>query len=138
MATRTQMIRFAYRRLRWPLGMFVAVGLVLAWAVFGGGDPDFVLYNKSSRPLQPARVVAGDVTVDFPALEPGRSAVQVLPLQGGQAVILWLSGDPPRSVTGPWVEPKETAQVVARVSSNGEVLFSLVPSWRSRVAAVLR
>lgn len=132
------MIRFAYRRLRWPAGILLALVLVAAWAVYGGSDPDFVLYNKSLRSLEPARVVAGDVTVDFPLLEPGRSAVQVLPIRSGRAVVLWLSGEAPRSVTGPWVEPWEAAQVVARVGSDGEVLFSVVPSWRSRVAAVLR
>lgn len=132
------MMRFAGRRLRWPAGLLFAVGLLLAWAVFGGGGPEFVLYNKSSRPLPPVRVVAGDVILDFPALDPGQSAVQQLPLRAGQEVTLWLSGDTPRNVAGPWVDPGETAQVVARVSGNRDVQFSLVPSWRARVANALR
>ncbi len=114
------------------------MGLLLAWAVYGGGGPEFVLYNKSTRLLPPVRVVAGEVTLDFAALGPGQSAVQQLSLRAGQEVTLWLSGDTPRSVTGPWVEPGETAQVVARVVESGDVLFSLVPSWRSRVANALR
>lgn len=138
MAPTKEVIRFACRRLRWPAGFLFALGLLLAWAVYGGGGPEFVLYNKSTRPLPPVRVVAGEVTLDFPALGPGQSAVQPLPLRAGQDVTLWLAGEAPRSVTGPWVEPGETAQVVARVTENGDVLFSLVPSWRSRVATALR
>jgi hypothetical protein len=36
------------------------------------------------------------------------------------------------------VEPSETAQVVVRVDEFGRLLFSQLPSWRSRLAAALR
>lgn len=129
---------FRYRRRRWLAGFAAALLLVVGGLVVGGGELEVVIYNKSNRPLGPVRVAAGGVAVEFPALGVGESAVRALPIRAGEEIALWLAEDPPRQVTGPWVQPGETAQVVVRVDEFGDVLFSQLPTWRSRFLAALR
>jgi hypothetical protein len=128
----------AYRRRRWLAGFVIAFGMIVAWTLWDGGDPEFVLYNKSSRALGPVRLMVAGATVDFPPLAAQQSVVRPLRLRAGGELGVWLSGDATQPIAGPWVEPGETAQVIVRVDEFGEVLFSQTPTWRARLVAALR
>jgi hypothetical protein len=138
MAATKEVTWWSYRRRRWLAGFGVALCAALAWGFFGETAAEVVLYNNSSRPLGPVRMEVGGVTVEFAPLAPEESAVRALPAGAGGELGIWLPGEPPQRTAGPWVEPSETAQVVVRVDEFGRLLFSQLPSWRSRLAAALR
>jgi hypothetical protein len=138
MAAKKGLMWFSYRRRRWLAGFGAALLALLAWAVFGGGEIEVVVYNQSPQPLGAVQVEAGGVRIDFPPLAPEESAMRVLPRRAVGELTVSLPGDKPTRVAGPWIEPGETAQVIARVDEFGGVLFSQLPSWRSRFGAALR
>lgn len=127
-----------YRRRRWLVGFTVALGAVLAWAGWESGHCAVVVYNESSRPLGPVRVELGAITADFPALAAGESVVRTGWGRVGGAIGVWLPEDPPRRLEGPWVEPRDTAQVVVRIEEFGTVFFSQEPAWQARLISALR
>lgn len=127
-----------YRRRRWLAGFGLALGVVLACEFFTGPEPEIVVYNDHMQPLGSVRVGVGAVMRDFPALAPGESAALTLPLRAGGELGFWLPGDPPRRVAGPWLDPRETAQVVARINGFGEVVISVSPTWRAQLLTALR
>lgn len=138
MATRDKLTWWSYRRRRWTVGFLLALAALGGWQWFSEPAAELVLYNDGSRPLGVVQAELGTTVLEFAVLEPRQSQRLGVPAGVRAELGLWLPGDPPRRVTGPWFDGRAAAQVVARVDDFGEVTFSTMPSWRARVVDWLR